>query len=624
MNKLKFQILFIFSFCLLLPTFANNALRVPTIIGDNMVLQRNSTAHLWGWSKPSSQIEVLVSWLNNPIKVKASQSGEWIADIPTHNASKKEEIIIKSDSEKITLKDIMIGEVWVCSGQSNMQFSVGKSIDVVESLKAPNENIRLYNTGRISSYIPLDDCPKASWTKCDVNSLKAFSAVGYAFGDKLQKELNVPVGLICASYGGTPIEGWTPEKDVTNNTLYMLGAEKMLNLPKNKKKHNRLAPGTLYNANISPIVNTTIAGVLWYQGCHNVSYSNSYYDQQLETLISTWRRNFKNPKLPFYIVQFVPHIYNGIDGAILREKQAITANKLERVEFISTIDQTDIIGDIHPRNKLVIGQRLANVALGENYGKSIEYRMPQLDYIKQEGNSVRVYFKNIGAGLVCKDNKVLGFQVADASNKYYLADAQIDGNTVIVSSSKVKSPTNVRYCFDEFKGNLKSVNSLPVSPFRTDSMNNILSARGYLEPISDISISVNGKGYKKKGLKENSELWENYDFQIKGLIEGLKGFQYLSPKWLKKGEETAKTKITAESDGRIYILVRNISFVLKLKWWTLITESNMNLWQPSKYRDRGKIYLAYKDMKAGETFTFEADDKNPSGFIPVAKQTNYK
>lgn len=223
----------------------------------------------------------------------------------------------------------------------------------------------------------MDDIYGAEWTTSSSAHLANFSAVAYAFGDKIERELGVPIGLINASYGGTSIESWMPEEEILGNKLFLTGLNESLRDNAHKwKGKERYFAAAQYNANIHPIVNTTIAGVIWYQGCHNVTTTVNHYDKLLTRFITSWRERFSNPNLPFYVVQIAPHTYDGNAGALLREKQAKVAEEMEHVEIIATIDQNERTGDIHPRNKQVVGERLAAAALGEHYGLDVDYRSP--------------------------------------------------------------------------------------------------------------------------------------------------------------------------------------------------------------------------------------------------------
>ena len=603
--------------------FADN-LRVPSIFSDNMVLQRESVANIWGWAKAGAIVTVEASWLNEPVSVEADAKGSWLAGLTTGKASKNEWVKITSAGEQLGFTDVMIGEVWVCSGQSNMQWNISKSTDVREYLEFPNTNINLYNSGRISAEEPQDDIEGVEWTTSNPEDMKGFSAVAYAFGDKLQRELKVPVGLICVAYGGTSIESWTPAEVVNNNTLFANGLEGNQRIDKKTNKVNiRDLAGAQYNANIHPIEKATIAGVIWYQGCHNVKYSSLYYDQQQEAMINAWREVFRNPALPFYLVQLVPHTYDGIDGAILREAQARVAARMEHVEMVATIDQTDRLGDIHPRNKQVVGERLAACALGDHYGKKIDYKAPSFARVEYKDDAAYVYFNNAGRKLVCYDKEIVGFQISDGG-EFHLAKAEIiDNDCVKVWAEGMKNPAAVRYCFNESVGNLKSVNGLPVTTFRTDRDNSNLGTRAWLPEFDSVEISVVGGKFEPAVFQPGSKPWSNRTFEIKEPIEGLCGFDYLMPQWLKKEDVIpCKVYITAQEDGRIYMLCRSWNWVSKIKGWQLLPNSQMT-YTDTKRGISGTMWVAYREVKKGEKVTIKWESDANSGFMPIASKINY-
>ena len=602
------------------------ALNVPSVISDNMVLQRNSAARVWGTAKPGEKISVTASWYSEPIQAVADELGQWLVSIPTGDAAYKQTLVIKGTEETLKFKNIMLGEVWICSGQSNMKFPVGNTIDVVSALKSPNPNIRLYNIGQRSSRVPMEDIPIDGWTSSAASNLESFSAVGYAFADVIQKELGVPVGVINASYGGTSIESWMPEEEILNNELFNYGLNKSLqDNAKKWKGKDRYFAGAQYNANIHPIINTTIAGVIWYQGCHNVTTTAGHYDLLLERFIASWREVFRNPELPFYVVQIAPHTYEGVKGAVLREKQALVANRLDHVEVIASIDQNERTGDIHPRNKQVIGERLAAAALGEHYGLDVVYKAPQYLSHKVEGNKVRVSFSEVKDGLKCDSDQIRGFQVAGSNGRFRLAQAEIEGNEVVVWSDKVKDPVEVRYCFDEYEGNLFASNGLPVHQFRTDFDNGAKFDKAVYDINIPEEITVKCSGCEEGILANNIKPWNNRNYQIVGILPDLVGCAYLSPRWCESGESMPGLTITAQSDGDIYILVRDFSYCISLKNWEIIPCSAIQILDPDKKnRPRGMLYLAKREVKKGENVVLPSSDTNVSGVIPVAKNIKIK
>ena len=602
------------------------ALNMPSVISDNMVFQRNSAARVWGTAKPGEKISVTASWHSESVTAVADELGQWLVSIPTGEAAQKQTLVVKGESETLKFKNIMLGEVWICSGQSNMKFPVGNTIDVVSALKSPNPNVRLYNIGQRSSRVPMEDIPIDGWTSSAASNLESFSAVGYAFADVIQKELGVPVGVINASYGGTSIESWMPEEEILNNELFNYGLNKSLqDNAKKWKGKDRYFAGAQYNANIHPIINTTIAGVIWYQGCHNVTTTAGHYDLLLERFIASWREVFRNQELPFYVVQIAPHTYEGVKGAVLREKQALVANRLDHVEVIATIDQNERTGDIHPRNKQVIGERLAAAALGEHYGLDVVYKAPQYLSHKVEGNKIRVSFSEVKDGLKCDSDQIRGFQVAGSNGRFRLAQAEIEGNEVVVWSDKVKDPVEVRYCFDEYEGNLFASDGLPVHQFRTDFDNGAKFDKAVYDINIPEEITVKCSGCEEGILANNIKPWNNRNYQIVGILPDLVGCAYLSPRWCESGESMPGLTITAQSDGEIYILVRDFSYCISLKNWEIIPCSAIQILDPDKKsRPRGMLYLAKREVKKGENVVLPSSDTNVSGVIPVAKNIKIK
>ncbi len=603
-----------------------DALNVPSVISDNMVLQRNSTIRIWGTAEAGEKVTVIPSWTTDKFSVHADITGSWLVEIPTSEAAEKQTLKIEGASESLKFKNIMIGEVWICSGQSNMKFMVEQSIDVISSLKSPNPNIRLYNIGQRSSRIPMDDIPINGWTTSAPAHLGSFSAVGYAFADMLQKELGVPVGMINASYGGTSIESWMPEEEITGNELFNYCLNKSLeDNAKKWKGKDRYFAGAQYNANIHPIVNTTVAGVIWYQGCHNVLTTASHYDLLLDRFVASWRERFRNPQLPFYIVQIAPHIYEGVKGAILREKQAVAVARQEHVEMIPSIDQNERTGDIHPRNKLVIGERLAAAALGEHYGRDFDFRAPQYASHVKEGNKIRVKLSYAQKGLKYIGNSIVGFQVSDQDGNYFLAQAEIDGSDILVWSGNVEDPYGVRYCFDESVGNVFCNNGLPLHPFRTDFDNQARYERGMYESIESGKITVRYPGSQEGICTDNFKPWFNREIIAKDVIPSLIGMSVLTPEWLEAGKVMPSLSITSHYDGYLYILVRDINYVLKQKGWEIVPCSLMPLFDlEKKNRRRGNLYLARRAVKKGDTVTLTSSDTNICGVIPIANNIKIK
>lgn len=621
------RVLFLTLGCLFLQSvFLGAQLRVPTCIGNRMVLQRDTVVNLWGWGTPGEEVCVTASWLGDSVTSEISGTGEWMISIPTAEAAYRQKVTIRSAGETLHLSDVMLGDVWICAGQSNMQFPVEQTTDVSQALRTPNPDIRLYNTGSINSPLPQEDIYNVRWTDCSPGVLKSFSAVGYAFGDKLQRETGVPIGLIETAFGGTPIEAWTPQEYIDSNPLFRQGITALVNKQKSEWTKRRLSTAAEWNANINPLKKMVVSGVIWYQGCQNVSYSANYYDLQLETMIGAWREQFNSPELPFYVVQLVPMMYyNDILGALLREKQAMVASKLDNVEIVASIDQVDNIADIHPRNKRIIGERLANAVLGTLYGKENEWRMPVYSRHKTEGTSLRVWFDNAESGLVC-DGDIIGFQVADASNVFVRAKAEIDSsdNTVVLTAPNIDNPQHVRYCFNETCGNLMCRNSLPVMPFRTDFMNDAQYERELEGPVVSTPVTIEGKGFEKDILSAGMNLWPNNDYILQGSINEFLGYDILKMQYGQSAITSGKFTIIPKTDGYVYMLTGERLKFSEKNGWRMMNGSGIDFYNPKTKRSIGKVFIAYRGVKKGERVTVNLEGCFAGGVAPLASEINYK
>ena len=589
------------------------SLEIPSAIGDNMVLQQNTTVNIWGYAKPKAKVSVACDWVaGKPVTVKADAEGVWIVPVAVPAASfDPHSITIKCGKQVVTLNNILFGEVWLCAGQSNMEWPVRKTLDLKKDLEGEmNKNIRLLCTGRIAKDTPQRDIPQqegknTKWAVCNPQDLAEFSAVGYGFGKELQQTLGVPVGLVDASYGGTFIEGWMKKEVIDADPKVAKDCTKIKHkVWKGKESH-------LYNANIYPIRHNSFAGVIWYQGCANVSSSPRGYAHALEVLVNSWREEFRNPTMPFYLVQLVPHTYGGIKGAQLRESQEKAAKRIEHCEVIGTMDQLDIPGDIHPRYKADVAHRLAQTALGEHYGKSVGmYRNPAYKSIAVEGDAIRISFNNVPTTLVAQ-GRINGFQigVTDPKNEkkliFCLADAVIEGKQIVVTAQGVTAPKAVRYCFNEDVGNVFSAEGLPLLPFRSDKSNASLSATPYVEPASDIAVTVEAKkGYYTMGeLTAGAHMWPNLKQKVSEVYpREFEGYKMLTAASLKK-HKTAGGKITAAADGRVYCIARNTADIRKYHdkhGWKLIIPAEVRAVTPEGKKIAAQ-YVCYREVKAGET-----------------------
>ncbi|MEO6719265.1 MAG: sialate O-acetylesterase [Ferruginibacter sp.] len=443
--------------------FAKADIRLPHVINSNMVLQQQSTVKLWGWSAPHEKIIVTTSWNNKIDSTVATRDANWMLTIQTPAAGGPYTITLKGGNT-ITLDNVLIGEVWVCSGQSNMEMSYGWGLPDIkaEFPTCANSNIRFFTIPKATSKYPQDDCG-GEWVTCDSNTLKRFSAVGYFFGKKLNGSLNVPIGLINSSWGGTPAEVWAQEDAINNDPELKTAATKLI--PNNNWPY---VAGVTYNAMIAPITNYSIAGATWYQGEGNTANPDTY-SKLLTTMLGTWRKAWSK-ELPFYYVQIAPFTYGQkYISSIVREQQT-KAMAYPNVGMAVVTDLVDNVHDIHPKNKHDVGYRLAGWALAETYHQNgIVYKSPQYKNMEIKKDKAIITFDNAPNGLIAKDKNVTELLIAGADKIFYPADAKIDHNKLIVSSKQVTQPVAVRFAFSNAAiGNLFSKEGLPVNPFRTD------------------------------------------------------------------------------------------------------------------------------------------------------------
>lgn len=462
MKKLWF--LFPVASILLFPATIFGNIRLPSAIASNMVLQQQSRVALWGWSDPGEKIYISTSWNSQVDSTEASGGARWKAYINTPAAGGPFTITLKGRNT-IVLENILIGEVWICSGQSNMEWSSNHNLkQIIDELpNSSNSNIRLFHVPKTTSGQPQDNLP-GEWKVCSPESLKSFSAIGYFFGKKLQHDLNTPIGLINASWGGTPAEVWTPA-GIINNDTELKQAASLLNTSKWWPKE----PGLAYNAMISPLTDFPIAGAIWYQGESNTGTAASY--QKLFTaMIDSWRTAWQKD-FPFYYVQIAPYAYgNNYIGALLQEQQTRSLS-FPKTGMVVITDLVDNIKDIHPQNKLDVATRLANWALAETYKKDIgAYKSPMFKNMEINKEKAVLYFDHAPNGFVTKSGKATEFYIAGDDGNFLPADVKIEKDRIIVSNKIIKSPVAVRFGFSNTAmPNLFSKEGLPVTPFRTDN-----------------------------------------------------------------------------------------------------------------------------------------------------------
>jgi sialate O-acetylesterase len=479
----KSYILLLFSFCI--PLFLTAKIELPKLVGNHMVLQRNSSINLWGKSTIGKEVIIKTSWNSKVYKTESDKNGDWITKVETSDAGGPYTISI-SDGDEIILHDILLGEVWICSGQSNMEFPVCGFMNqynedalqtILESTKYPN--IRLFTVGRNSTGKPQKDCISGEWKIAGYESVSAFSAVAYYFGRMLNDALDVPVGLISTNWGGSKIEAWMTEESISK--LPDIDQEIAFS---GKRSENK--PAALYNGMIHPLVNYTAKGFIWYQGESN---REAYFDYKdlLTEMIYLWRSLWKNDKMPFYFVQLAPYNYDGADLRSLPLTIEAQMQVAENVSHTGIAATTDLghQSNIHPPKKKDVGSRLAFLALKHDYGiKGLPLDAPTFKSMEIKDSSITLSFNNVSEAnnftapnsLAGFDNihihPVNGFEIAGEDKVFYPANAKLlwRKNQIEVSSDNVKHPVAVRYAFRNFpKANVATTFGIPLIPFRTDN-----------------------------------------------------------------------------------------------------------------------------------------------------------
>jgi sialate O-acetylesterase len=477
--------------------FANVTL--PSIFCDHMVLQQKSNVSFWGTAEPNEMITISNTWSNKTAKVKADIHGKWKLEIATSKASFKEYTIIIKGNNVIQINHVLIGEVWFTSGQSNMEWVMRRVKDAKKELsEAYYPNIKLFNITKKTAYSPQENFPKdCKWLPCDSISVKEFSAMSYYFARELYQKLNVPIGIITASWGGTGAECWTPEESNRSNlflkNLYVrwenwdankvkdsitfaeakankIKMEEPQSIYMTSRPHRR--PSVLYNGMVAPLIPYKIKGIAWYQGTSNREWANEYLEQ-MRALISGWRKNWKSPKLPFYFLQLTTYKYSDSNlASIIRENQLKTL-QIPNTAMCATVDIGDL-NDLHYPYKLPYGNRLANLALANSYAENVDFCGPLYSKYVIKDDKIVISFK-YNSELNIKGDYLKDIFIAAEDRKFVKAQAYIKNNKLIVFSPTVKSPVSVRYAWNNTdKANLFNGANLPASPFRTDNWENII------------------------------------------------------------------------------------------------------------------------------------------------------
>lgn len=446
---------------------AGARITLPPLIADHMVLQQQSRVSLWGWANKLSVVTVTTSWNKKVYKTKADASGAWKVKVETPVAGGPYQIVI-SDGTPLTLRDVLIGEVWLCSGQSNMEMPVEgfRNQPVLHAsdllLDTGNPLIRMIRFERAASMRPLDSTAHTGWQTDNAEAVRKFSAVGYQFAKILQQQLKVPVGIIGTYWGGTMVEAWMSENSLRRFPEITIPADTA-----GKGKHT---PTSLFNAMVHPLVGYGIKGVIWYQGEQNRGNPQSY-DRLLASMVQGWRELWQAEEFPFYYVQIAPFRYNDKMGpaAPLREAQQRALELIPKSGMVVSMDVGEERG-IHPPDKTTISKRLAMLALAKTYHrKGLPSGSPFFSSMKIDGSVATVRFDNAGNGLTTFGKPLVNFEIAGQDKIFYPATARIVGEGIRVSSDKVVAPVAVRYGYkDWLQGEVYNTEGLPLAPFRTD------------------------------------------------------------------------------------------------------------------------------------------------------------
>ncbi len=455
---------------------------LPKILSDNMVLQRELPVPIWGTAAPGE--EIAVRFAGQEKKTKAGADGRWTVSLDALKASATPQELTIAGTNTVTLKNILVGEVWLCSGQSNMEYSINRPsssapaavpVDPQLAQEIATETYPAIRLFRVEKQTRTPDLVTNGWTECSGDALSAFSALGFFFGRNLQHELNVPVGLIESSWGGSRIEPWTfPNSyaglpafnDANGQTLAQIDG---------------VRPGQYINSMIRPLVPFAVRGVIWYQGESNIIATNDgiRYADKMQALVEGWRAAWNRTDLPFYSVQIAPYAYtkrpdplkhSAEEEPMLWEAQWLST-QLPNTGLVPTIDLNADFSNIHPGQKRVVGKRLADLALAEAYGKTgLVYDGPTFAKMEIADGKATLRFTNTGGGLAARDGQPLSeFEIAGADGNFVAAQATLADNTVVVSSAQIAVPVAVRFGWRETaQPNLINKEGLPAYPFRTN------------------------------------------------------------------------------------------------------------------------------------------------------------
>lgn len=486
---------------------AHSKVTLPSIFSDNMVFQQNTQAAVWGWTDSGKRVTIRPSWTSVKTVAVPDENGKWSARIQTPAAGGPYTVVI-SDGEKLMLQNVLVGEVWFCSGQSNMEMPmrgfrnqpVEGAADVIVSAR-PDKPIRMCTVARRASLTPVDKC-EGSWKENTPEAVSATSATAYWFALKVQEMLGVPVGLLISEWGASTIETWMDRETISDlfpgefDLSFLDGKD----LP--RLKHQ--TPCTLFNGQIHPLIPFTFKGMLWYQGESN-RYRPEQYVRLQKEYVAMMRRLFENPDAPFYYVQIAPYRQEGEDdftSGYFCEAQQKSLEVIPHSGMVTTMDLGEC-GSIHPRKKKEVGDRLANFALINDYGfKGINPASPSYESVKFEDGKAIVTMKVDAMGLAPWGAEIQGFELAGDDMFFHPAKARLkDVKTITVSSPDVPKPVAVRYCFRNYsEGNLTNCWGIPAGPFRSDDWD--------VERLDGSILRVMSYNIRNSHAKDGDNAWD--------------------------------------------------------------------------------------------------------------------
>ena len=455
---------------------------LPKVLGSNMVLQQNADVNLWGKADADAKVTVKVSWDKAKIKTKADENGNWAVKVATPAGSFDKYTISISDGEEIVLENVMIGDVWITSGQSNMEMPVRgwdrqpveNAKDYILSAAKYADQIRMFTVPRARSYNEdKEDCVGGEWFCAAPKSVAEMSAVAYLFAYNLVGKVDFPIGIITSNWGGTRIESWMPIKALED----VLSKEQL----EHKHKIHSIKPSELYCAMIAPIRKYNARGFLWYQGCSNLG-DIDHYDIMQARMVQQWREDWGDTenKMPFYFTMIAPHSYGNsraIAYPLFVECQQRALANIPNCAMAATTDTGEEVC-IHPAKKNEVGERMAAFALRDLYGQGgVDVVAPTYESMRVDKNTAIVTLKNVGVGIQPGYGKwVKGFEVAGADKVFHPANAHVSGHRELrVWSDKVQEPVAVRYAFRNYiPCDLTNIIGIPVPPFRTDNWNDAM------------------------------------------------------------------------------------------------------------------------------------------------------